>query len=199
MLKTLLGKGKRGIVYKATSKGKPIVLKVENPASKAFERIKNEAYWLKRLNRYNIGPKFIKFEDNTLVREFVKGEEITNWLSSNSKIKIRNILRKVFDQCYTMDKLKVNKLEMHRPVKHIIIDKTNPVMIDFERCYKTEKPKNVTQFSQFLMSGKIKPILEEKGLVFDEKEVIKANKEYKTKRNKKNYLAVLKAFNLPTA
>lgn len=198
MLKTLLGKGKRGIVYKATTKGKPVVLKVENPNSQAFERIKNEAYWLKRLNKHNIGPKFIKFENNTLTREFVNGDEILNWITKNSKIKIRNILRKVFDQCYTMDKLKVNKLEMHKPVKHIIIKKNNPIMIDFERCYKTDTPKNVTQFSQFLMSGKLKPLLEKKGLVFDNKEVIKANKEYKAKQNKKNYLNILKAFNLPS-
>jgi len=199
MLKEYLGQGKRGIVYKATSKGKPIVLKVENPKSKAYARIDNEAYWLKRLNKYNIGPKFIKFEDNTLTREFVNGDEIINWIKKNKKQKIKNILKKLFDQCKTMDKLKVNKLEMHKPVKHIIVSKNNPIMIDFERCYKTDKPKNVTQFSQFLMSNNLSTILNEKGITFDDKEIIKANKTYKNLQNKKNYILVLKAFNLPNS
>ena len=36
---------------------------------------------------------------------------------------------------------------MHHPLKHILVDDKNiPVMIDFERCNKTENPKNVTQF-----------------------------------------------------
>ena len=46
---------------------------------------------------------------------------------------------------------------MHHPLKHIIIDKLGiPVMIDFERCHKTDKPKNVTQFVEFVCRMKDK-------------------------------------------
>lgn len=195
MLASYLGKGKRGIVYKARYRGKPVVQKVENPKSEAHQRIKNEAYWLRRLNKYNIGPKFIKFENNILTREFAKGKEIIPWIEDNKKTKIKNILKNILEQCRTMDKLKVNKLEMHRPTKHIIIDK-KPLMIDFERCYKTEKPKNITQFCQFLMSKRLKSILEKKGITFDNKELIKATKEYKSKMYKKNFDKILKTLSL---
>ena len=50
-----------------------------------------------------------------------------------------------------MDQLRVNKEELHHPHKHILIDQVdNPVMLDFERCYKTKKPHNVTQFVEFI-------------------------------------------------
>ncbi|MEA3378365.1 MAG: hypothetical protein U9Q69_01875 [Nanoarchaeota archaeon] len=194
-MRSYLGKGKRGIVYKVTHKGKPVVLKIENPQSQACQRIKNEAYWLKRLNKYGIGPKFIKFKNNELTREFVKGKEILNWINDNKKNKIKKILKQIFEQCRQMDKLKVNKLEMHKPVKHIIIDK-KAIMIDFERCYKTDKPKNITQFVQFLKSAKVKPLLDEKDITFDEKEATKAAKEYKSQQNKKNFMQILASLNL---
>ena len=40
---------------------------------------------------------------------------------------------------------------MHYPQKHIIIDNLNhPTLIDFERSKLEEKPKNVTQFLEYL-------------------------------------------------
>jgi len=57
----------------------------------------------------------------------------------------------LLDQCYSMDKLMVNKEEMHHPLKHVIVTNVgNPVLLDFERCSNTEKPKNVTQFIEFI-------------------------------------------------
>ena len=54
---------------------------------------------------------------------------------------------------------------MHNPLKHIIIDAKNmPVLIDFERCYETEKPHNVTQFVDFI--GKRQKLLLKKGFAF---------------------------------
>jgi predicted Ser/Thr protein kinase len=43
----------------------------------------------------------------------------------------------------------VNKEEMHRPLKHIIVGK-DARFIDFERCSKTKNPKNVTQFCNYI-------------------------------------------------
>lgn len=193
MASELVGKGRRGLVYKTKYRGKDAVIKVENPQSKAFDRIKNEAYWLKILNRHSIGPKFYKLENNSLIREYVDGDLILDFIQKSSKKKIIAILKDIFLQCRRMDKMKVNKLEMHKPVKHILVGK-KPVMIDFERCHITNKPKNVTQFSQFLISNQVKPILLQKGLSFDTEDVIKANKEYKNKQNEKKFRNTIQAF-----
>ena len=53
-------------------------------------------------------------------------------------------------------------------------------MIDFERCYETKNPKNVTQFCNFLMFNK-------ESFNFNNKKLILLLKEYKNKQTEKNY------------
>ena len=93
------------------------------------------------------------------------------------------MLKDVLRQCFILDKLKINKLEMHHPVKHIIIDK-KPVLIDFERSYYTENPKNVSQFCQFLMSNS-------KDLKINRKELIFRVKNYKKRPSKSTFKGIL--------
>ncbi|MEK6816717.1 MAG: hypothetical protein AABY09_03825 [Nanoarchaeota archaeon] len=195
MAEELVGKGRRGLVYKTKYRGKDAVIKVENPQSKAFERIENEAHWLKILNRHSIGPKFYKLEKGSLIREYVEGDLILDFLENGSKKKTIAVLKDIFMQCRKMDRLRVNKLEMHKPVKHILVG-NKPVMIDFERCHITQKPKNVTQFSQFLISKQVKPLLLKKGLYFETEEVIEANKDYKNKPSEKGFENILEKFGL---
>ena len=81
-----------------------------------------------------------------------KGELFVDWYKKHDKNEVKNAVRDIFLQCRIMDKIGVNKLEMNYPVKHIIMRKNEPVMIDFERCKRTLRPKNVTQLCQFLLS-----------------------------------------------
>jgi len=76
----------------------------------------------------------------------------------------------------------VNKFEMHHPTKHILIKAGKPsrktvVMIDFERCRWTEKPKNVTQFVQFLL--RYEP--------YAGKQVDNLLRQYKIRQDEKDY------------
>ena len=51
--------------------------------------------------------------------------------------------------------MKLAKVDVEfEPMNTFLIDK-KPVLIDFERAYYTKKPKNLTQFCQFLMRLKI--------------------------------------------
>ena len=68
-------------------------------------------------------------------------------------VKVNNvkILKAIMEQCKIMDNLRINKKEMHKPLKNIIITKKEkPVLLDFERCCFTNRPKNANQFKQFL-------------------------------------------------
>ena len=142
-------KGRRGIVSVDYINGLKVAVKTKRPESQAVNALKNEANWLKILNKHRIGPKLISFKDGKLITEFIDGELFDNLIRKN---KDKNLIKEIFNQCYIMDKLNVNKFEMHNPVKHIIITKENkPIMIDFERCKFTQKPKNVTQFCQYLL------------------------------------------------
>ena len=175
-------KGKRGKIYlikdKAIKKGLVI-------------HIKNEVKWLKILNKYGIGPKLISYKNSYFTYKFVKGKFILNYIKDNNKNKIKKVFINVLKQCRVLDKLKINKKEMHNPYKHIIISK-KVVMIDFERCYITRKPKNVSQFCQFLISNYLKDSLKEKKIKINKKELISKVKDYKKSYFDKEFIEILK-------
>ena len=128
-----------------------VAIKVTREESKAIGRIENEANWLKVLNKKNIGPRYMFSGDDYLVYQYVEGEFILDWAKDKSFDEINKVLLEVLEQCYIMDTVGVNKEEMHHPMKHIIVIKEGyPVMLDFERCSRTEKPKNVTQVVEFI-------------------------------------------------
>src|SRR3989339_1563045 len=85
----------------------------------------------------------------------------------------REIMRQIsmiMEQLWTMDNLGINKLELTNPYKHIMLSSDKPpVMIDFERAYygSQGKAKNITQFIQFLTSGRMNHIFKEKNIPLD--------------------------------
>ena len=166
-------KGKRAYIYTGTYKNQKVAIKTKNPKSLAKNRIQNEIKFLKILNKHKIGPKLIKYDKSYFIYKFIEGEQyIKN--KDNQKV-IKNILK----QCRVLDKLKINKLEFTRPIKHIFVKNNKVTLIDFERCYKTNNPKNVTQFCQFLISNKLM------------KKDIKIIKAYKEKQIDKNFSKII--------
>jgi release factor glutamine methyltransferase len=190
--------GKRGNIYTASldrsktikthfSKREVIkvAIKVKKEESKAEGRIQNESKWLRILNRNNIGPRLLFYEDNFITYKFVEGELILDWMEGKSKEEIKTVLKNLLYQCYSMDVLKVNKEEMHHPLKHIFVKDNNPVQIDFERCHETDKPHNVTQFIEFIC--RINKDLEE----FDCEKLRGLAREYKDTYNEKVFKEIL--------
>ena len=191
--KEFFAKGKRGFIYTAKLGNKKIAIKEKNPESKAQSRIEFEAYWLKKLNKHKIGPKFIFFEDDSLAYEFVEGIFIMDFVINSTEKDIRNVLSAVFDQMFILDSLGINKEEMHHPYKHVLITKSKkPVLLDFERANNTEKPSNVTQFSDFLISNNILTTLKKNNININKKHLITAAKTYKKQQNKNNFNKILK-------
>ncbi len=141
-----------------------IAIKVKREQSEAQERISYEAHWLPILNKQGIGPRFIfsggQSGQEYLAYEFVEGKFITEWIADQGREAVVKMLLLVLDQCFILDRLGINKEEMHHPQKHIIIPPFgNPVLIDFERVKETDKPQNVTQFVEFIcrMRQELKP------------------------------------------
>jgi putative serine/threonine protein kinase len=174
-----LTKGKRGKIYVQGN----TAIKKSIP-----KRVKNESSWLKILNKYKIGPKLREVKKNYFKYRFIKGDFILDYFKLNDP---KPIITDVLKQCRIMDKLKLNKLEMHNPHKHIIIENKKPVLIDFERAYSTEKPKNITQFCQFLMSKSVQNIVKYR---INRKELIKLLKKYKKNQTEKNFNIIIKYF-----
>lgn len=170
----LYAKGKRSFIYK---KDNTIIKKI-NPNTKAINRLENEAHWLKILNQHNIGPKLIKLEKNALFMEFIKGTQLTKYKCNNKELKI--LLKDLLEQCFILDQLKVNKLEMHHPIKHVLVRNKKIILIDFERCKLTKNPKNITQVCQFISRNYNLP------------EILQKAKEYKQTYSRKSFEGICK-------
>ena len=170
-------KGHRGFLFTGIYNNKKITIKAKNPESKAVGRIENEMKWLKKLNKYGIGPELLFTGDDYFAYRYVDGDLITDYFGKSDKNQIMKIIKNIFSQMLILDKLKADKEEMHHPLKHIIVSKNKPVLIDFERMHHVQSPKNVTQFCQFLMSSN--KILKNKKISIENKKIIKLAKVYK--------------------
>ena len=181
-----LAKGKRGVVSLLHKQGKLYVIKEKNPLSKAPQALLNEAKFLHILNKHNIGPKLITSSPDCLLMEYVEGARIQQYLQTCNKQQAVHILQQILHQLHTMDVLGINKYEMTNPYKHIIITHhLEPIMIDFERCKYTKKPKNVTQFLQYLARQNILTILHQKGFNWERTYLLRIAQEYKKNMDKK--------------
>ncbi len=144
----LFAKGRRGLIFTVKINKKITAIKTKNPDSKAVNRIQNEVNFLKVLNKYKIGPKLLSHGKDYFTYEFVNGETLKEYMKQNKLAK--KLLMNIMKQCEIMDKLGITKEEMHKPLKNIIIKNKKPILIDFERCHYTKRPKNANQFKQFL-------------------------------------------------
>lgn len=187
-----LAKGHRGLIFTGNLGKKKVAIKIQRKDIEAKNTVDNEARQLKTLNKHDIGPKILFSGKDYFVYEFIPGEFIIDFFKKSNKKDILNILKNVFDQMFIMDKLKLNKEEMHHPLKHIIIGKNKgknkkPSLVDFERCKPGKNPRNVTQFCQFAVSTKLKKeIFDKKGIKINREKMLNSAKTYKHEQTKKN-------------
>ncbi|MBI1968612.1 methyltransferase [Candidatus Woesearchaeota archaeon] len=156
-----------------------VAIKVQRKESQASARMANEAYWLERVNRVGIGPRFLFSGEEYVAYAFVEGAFFEEWIRQQaSKKAIQEALRGILKQCHRLDQLGITKEELHHPVKHIIIDSLQqPVLLDFERAKETKKPQNITQFVEYLC--RLEKLLREKKILLDKEKLRAAAKIYK--------------------
>ncbi|MBW2996546.1 methyltransferase domain-containing protein [Candidatus Woesearchaeota archaeon] len=183
-------KGHRGVIFIGKFSGKKVAVKKQREDIDVTTSVMNEARWLKLLNTKGIGPEFLFSDGDYFAYSFVEGEFIPEFLEKAGKQRIKKVINDVFKQCLVLDKMKVNKEEMHNPYKHIIVGKKT-VLIDFERTHASEKPKNVTQFCQFVSSKKVMQILKRKGFSFNKGDVNAAAQRYKKDMSKENFEKII--------
>ena len=174
----IIAKGKRGTVYKVFF----IAVKIKNKERKALGNIEREGKWLRLLNKHGIGKKVYFTGRNFIVYRIIFGKPVLEYFKDAPRREKLRIVMEVFRQCWILDRLRINKFEMHHPFKHILIGK-KIVMIDFERCSYSEKPKNVTQFAQSL---------NRLGVDIDNDKMVKALKKYKENYNENSFKEILK-------
>lgn len=162
-LAKIIGIGRHSVVMKQGDQA----IKIEKDIPAAKGAIADEAKWLKFFNEHDIGPEFIEHNETLryVIYIYVHGDFIPDFIARcEDPDIIRSVVEKCFEKCWKMDQLKVNKKEMHKPLKHIIVG-DDVKFIDFERCFETKSAKNVTQLCDFFfisdrdLSKKIRSIL----------------------------------------
>ncbi|AEA46624.1 hypothetical protein [Archaeoglobus veneficus] len=131
------------------------VFRVGDRAIKRFKpglevNFRKEVYFLEKLQPYGFVPRLYGYDDRNLEieMEFIEGQYIRD-IDMGSE-EGRKIVERCFEICYTLDRLGIQKEEMHRPDRHIIVRNGKPYFIDFERAHETSKPSNVTQFAVYV-------------------------------------------------
>jgi release factor glutamine methyltransferase len=190
----LLTKGHRGLIYTGMYKRQKIAVKAQRPDIDAEGTVDNEAVQLKELNKHKIGPMLLFSGKDVLAYKFIEGEFIMDYLARTDvkKDAVIQVLTNVFEQMFALDKLGLNKEEMTHPMKHIIVTKgNNAVLLDFERCKARKQAHNVTQFAQFVISGRIMHHLERLKIRINMLEMLKRTKHYSDSKTRENFEKIL--------
>ncbi|MBN1386163.1 hypothetical protein JW968_04270 [Candidatus Woesearchaeota archaeon] len=182
-------KGHRGAIYTGKYLGRKVAVKVQRSDTDAVGTVDNEAEKLKVLNQHDIGPTLLFSGKDFMVYEFVEGEFILDYFEHCAREEMLDVLKDVMNQMFALDQLGINKEEMHHPVKHVVIrvHDRKPVLLDFERCKHNTKMKNVTQFCQFIVGGKMMPYMEKHQLGISQAKMLELAQKYKNERSKDNF------------
>jgi len=175
---TYLARGKRGIASTARLGNRLVLVKERNPRA-AVDTVAHEARILARINAHGMGPRLIRHGQGRLVREYVTGTLIEPWTASARPAAIRRVLAEFLDQCRVLDTIGIDKAELTRPYKHLLIRRGHPAQIDYDRARDSLRPRNVTQACQFLTSGRYAHLLAARGVLFPKATIIAAARTYK--------------------
>lgn len=195
---SILGKGYVGIVVLGKIGRKKVAVKIRRSDSPR-KNLKREAGLLKIINKHKIGPKLIASSKNFLVMEYLDGEKIGDWVDelrkkgNSSQLKI--IIKKVLEDCYSLDRIGLDHGELSNLSKHVIIGKKTTI-IDFESSSMDRKVSNVTSATQALCIGSgISKIIGRVYKIPKKQKMITVLRRYKregTRESFENLLSVLK-------
>ncbi len=195
----VLGKGYVGLVVLAKNKNKKVAVKIRRVDSPRKE-MKSEASLLKLANAVGVGPAMIKSSKNFMVMEYVAGKKIGNWIKdlkrNTSTTKLKSTLRKVLEDCFSLDQIGLDHGELSTLTKHVIVGKKTTI-IDLESASSQRRVSNVTSATQgiFIGSG-ISKIVKKIYKIPPKSKIIKVLRIYKKNSSRKNFDLVLRTLSL---
>lgn len=193
----VLGKGCVGLVVLAYGKAGKVALKIRRIDADRASMLR-EARLLRKANTVQVGPQLLGATRNFLAMQFIEGTLLPQWLEKGiGKTQLKTVLRDLLEQCWRLDKVRLDHGELSHAPKHIIIDrKDRAVIVDFETSSAKRKPSNVTSMSQFLFMSAISPTIKGELGIKDTENIVDSLRLYKHDMNRENFLQVLKSCGL---
>jgi len=195
----VLGKGCVSLVVKAEVNSGVCALKIRRvDANRPFMRREAELHML--ANRVGVGPSLHSYSDDFILMELVEGEGLVEWVKRlegrGSTKRLRAVLKEVLDQCFRLDEVGLDHGQLSNLEKHVYVGRRIWI-IDFETASTERRVSNVTSATQSLFIGgpvarRVRRMLRVDGI----ESVIQAIREYKRKRGRGTYEALLKRLKL---
>ena len=190
-----LARGHKGVVYVAEGAAGRVAIKVcRNGGARQEER------WLRRCNELGIGASLVRLgaEEECVVMEYVEGPSIGEALDGAVPPGVLfRALRDLLAQCARLDQQGIDKREMNRCQKHVIVSRDGKsTLLDFERCQESAKPCNVTGLAQYLTQAWAVGKLRGAGAAVDIDAVRAACKQHKKGPSDETLAAVERALGL---
>jgi putative serine/threonine protein kinase len=195
----VLGKGYVGVVVLSNQGKKSVALKIRRMDASRPE-MKSEAKLLRLANEVDVGPKLIDSSKNFIIMEYLEGKKIIDWIrdlkGKGSAAKLRTTTLKVLEDCYSLDKIRLDHGELSHIHKHVIVGK-KICIIDFESASVNRRTSNVTSATQSIFIGSgianlVKKLIKEP----NRKKLIASLKKYKNDHSRENFENVLQVLGL---
>lgn len=195
----VLGKGYVGVVVLSRRRRDYVALKIRRMDS-SRTGMTSEAKFLRLANKVNVGPKMLASSKNFIIMEYLEGKKLVDWIRDlkgrGSALKFRTTIRKILEDCYTLDNIHLDHGELSYLHKHIIVGRS-PQIIDFESASTHRRVSNVTSATQAIFIGSglanmVKKIMKTP----NKNELIASLKKYKHEQSRENFDTVLKVLRL---
>jgi putative serine/threonine protein kinase len=193
---SVLGKGYVGIVVIAHTKTDRDALKIRRMDADRGG-MDREASMLSKANSVGVGPRLIRVGHDFLLMQYIEGSLLPKWVANLSgrgtKRRIRQVLRKVLEQCFRLDEVGLDHGELSRAPKHVIVDAADkPYVLDFETASTARRVSNVTAICQYLFLGSqlAKDLSRKLGKINNEG-LLRALRTYKLSRTRQNFVEIL--------
>ena len=198
----VLGKGYVGVVVLSKQGIKEVALKIRRIDSSRSE-MDSEARLLRLANEVGVGPKLVESSVNFIIMEYLEGKKIIDWIRElkgrGSAAKLKSVIKKILEDCYNLDKIRLDHGELSRIHKHVIVGESICI-IDFESASVNRRTSNVTSATQSIFIGSgiaklIKKIIKQP----QKKKLIASLRKYKNDQSRKNFDRVLRVLGLEKA
>lgn len=195
----ILGKGYVGVVVLSNQGKKTVALKIRRMDASRPE-MQSEAKLLRLVNEVDVGPKLIDSSKNFIIMEYLEGKKIIDWIrdlkGKGSAANLRATIRKVLEDCYSLDKIRLDHGELSHIHKHVIVGK-KICIIDFESASVNRRTSNVTSATQSIFIGSgIANLVKKLIKIPNRKKLISSLKKYKNDQSRENFEDVLEILGL---
>lgn len=155
----IVGKGHAAIVVLAKHKLYGVIaLKIRRVDSKRLSLV-DEAKFLKAIQPYGYAPKVYLYTDDFIVREYIDGLTVEEFLEiAYDRNNVATLVKNLILAAYKLDQLNIDVNEISRPYKQVVLlcgNPSKPFFIDLESGRYHLESSNVTKIINFIVSGGI--------------------------------------------